>query len=205
MPTLMEILFTVQKTWARLLIFQVLTATRQEAAREIRWKDVNFEKKLWIVSKDSDKMHSQDPKKRTVVLSDKALSFLKSLPRGKDEDFIFPSSYRITGETVPFGQNKLWDNYANFCKERVAEGDKRFQTQDGRSFSPHATARATFKTWSRSEMDDNFKRFDAQSVEHCLLHFTDAYKGAYDRSELLSHRKFIMDEWAKFLLQKVNF
>lgn len=172
--------------------------------RGLRWKDLDFEKKLWVISIETDKVGSQDPNKRTIVLSDKAIEYLETLPRGKDEDLVFPYDYLITGETVPFKETNLWRSFSRYCIKRIAEGAKGLQTEDGRYFSPHATSRSTFKTWSRSELDDNYKRFDPQSVEHCLLHYRDAYRGAYDRSNLISHRKFIMDEWAKFLLQKVD-
>ena len=204
MPELMKLLFSIQKTWAHLFIFEILTASRQEAVRGLRWKDLDFEKKLWVISIETDKVGSQDPNKRTIVLSDKAIEYLETLPRGKDEDLVFPYDYLITGETVPFKETNLWRSFSRYCIKRIAEGAKGLQTEDGRYFSPHATSRSTFKTWSRSELDDNYKRFDPQSVEHCLLHYRDAYRGAYDRSNLISHRKFIMDEWAKFLLQKVD-
>ena len=171
MPELMKFLFSIQKTWAHLFIFEILTASRQEAARGLRWKDLDFEKKLWVISIETDKLHSQDPNKRTIVLSDKAIEYLKSLPRGKDEDLVFPLDYLITGETVPFKQSNLWKSFSRYCTKRIAEGAKGLKTDDGRFFSPHATSRSTFKTWSRSELDDNYKRFDPQSVEHCLLHF----------------------------------
>lgn len=204
MPELMKLLFSIQKTWAHLFIFEILTASRQEAVRGLRWKDLDFEKKLWVISIETDKVGSQDPNKRTIVLSDKAIEYLETLPRGKDEDLVFPYDYLITGETVPFKETNLWRSFSRYCIKRIAEGAKGLQTEDGRYFSPHATSRSTFKTWSRSELDDNYKRFDPQSVEHCLLHYRDAYRGAYDRSNLISHRKFIMDKWAKFLLQKVD-
>ncbi len=44
MPELMKFLFSIQKTWAHLFIFEILTASRQEAARGLRWKGLDFEK-----------------------------------------------------------------------------------------------------------------------------------------------------------------
>ena len=145
MPELMKLLFSIQKTWAHLLIFEILTASRQEAARGLRWKDLDFEKKLWVISIETDKLHSQDPNKRTIVLSDKAIEYLKSLPRGKDDDFVFPYDYLITGETVPCKPNFIWKSFSRYCAKRITEGAKGLQTEDGRYFSPHATSRSTFK------------------------------------------------------------
>lgn len=132
MPKLMKFLFSIQKTWAHLFIFEILTASRQEAARGLRWKDLDFEKKLWVISIETDKLHSQDPNKRTIVLSDKAIEYLKSLPRGKDEDLVFPLDYLITGETVPFKQSNLWKSFSRYCTKRIAEGAKGLKTDDGR-------------------------------------------------------------------------
>ena len=121
MPELMKFLFSIQKTWAHLFIFEILTASRQEAARGLRWKDLDFEKKLWVISIETDKLHSQDPNKRTIVLSDKAIEYLKSLPRGKDEDLVFPLDYLITGETVPFKQSNLWKSFSRCGRERLPD------------------------------------------------------------------------------------
>ena len=96
MPELMKLLFSIQKTWAHLFIFEILTASRQEAVRGLRWKDLDFEKKLWVISIETDKVGSQDPNKRTIVLSDKAIEYLETLPRGKDEDLVFPLSGSYT-------------------------------------------------------------------------------------------------------------
>ena len=64
--------------------------------RGLRWKDLDFEKKLWVISIETDKVGSQDPNKRTIVLSDKAIEYLETLPRGKDEDLVFPLSGSYT-------------------------------------------------------------------------------------------------------------
>lgn len=67
-------------------------------------------------------------------MSDKAIEYLKSLPRGKDEDLVFPLDYLITGETVPFKQSNLWKSFSRYCTKRIAEGAKGLKTDDGRFF-----------------------------------------------------------------------
>lgn len=186
-------------------VFSILTASRQEAARKVRWKDINLEDKYWVVSLESDKMKQADPLKRKIYLSDTVIDFLHYLPKGKPDDYLFPSTYLPNGETKCFGDHI----FANFLQKvntsRKNKGLKEFRIKDGRAYSLHATARAGFKTWSRSELNDNYKRFDTECVEHCLLHYTDKYKGAYDRSEQREHRLMIMNEWANFLLPDVDF
>lgn len=68
----------------------------------------------------------------------------------------------------------------------------------------HGTARASFKTWAKSdELGNNRKYFD-EAVELCLLHDRkDPLKGAYDRSTLERERRKIMNDWGKFCCAKI--
>ena len=69
----------------------------------------------------------------------------------------------------------------------------------------HGTARATFKTWAKSDVFKNNRRFDQEAVELCLLHSkNDGYNGAYDRAFLARERRFIMKEWAEYCFSKIN-
>ncbi len=211
MPELNEIgefckfLLSKQRNVALMAVFSILTASRQEAARKVRWKDINLKDKYWVVSLDSDKMKQADPLKRKIYLSDTVIEFLHYLPKGKPDDFIFPSTYLPNGETKCLSDQTFYGFLGLQNISRRRNGLKEFKVKDGRPYSLHATARAGFKTWSRSELNDNYKRFDTESVEHCLLHYTDQYNGAYDRSEQRKHRLMIMNEWADFLLPNVNF
>lgn len=75
MPELNEIgtfckfLLSKHKNVALMAVFAILTASRQEAARKVRWKDINLEKNYWIVSLESDKMKQKDPLKRKIYLT----------------------------------------------------------------------------------------------------------------------------------------
>lgn len=189
---------------ALMAVFAILTASRQEAARKVKWKDLNFESKSWVVSLESDKVKQKDPLKRTIYLSDKVIEFLHYLPKLNSEDYVFPWRILPSGETKCVSDRLFVSFLWHQNSRREKKGLKQFKVKDGRQYSLHATARAGFKTWSRSELNDNYKRFDTECVEHCLLHYTDQYKGAYDRSEQKEHRLMIMNEWAKFLLSDVK-
>ena len=63
----------------------------------------------------------------------------------------------------------------------------------------HGTARACFKTWSKT--GENRKLMDEDAVELCMAHgLKDDYDGAYNRAELESERRYVMQSWADFLL-----
>lgn len=64
----------------------------------------------------------------------------------------------------------------------------------------HGTVRSGFKTWARDDELENFKKYDEQAVEYCMLHFRDAYNGAYDRANMVKHRREIMQDWAEFCI-----
>ena len=66
----------------------------------------------------------------------------------------------------------------------------------------HGTARATFKTWTRT--GKNLKRFDTDAVEMCLAHkVNDKYNGAYDRASLMEERRRVMEAWGEFCFSRM--
>ena len=68
----------------------------------------------------------------------------------------------------------------------------------------HGTARATFKTWAKSDELGNNRKFFDEAVELCLLHIRkDPLKGAYDRSKLEKERQKIMNAWGLFCCSKI--
>ena len=79
------------------------------------------------------------------------------------------------------------------------------KTNKPSSITLHGTARASFRTWAKSDSLGNNRLFDQEAVDLCLLHSkNDAYNGAYDRSKLLRERRMIMQAWGDYCFSKVN-
>ncbi len=93
----------------------------------------------------------------------------------------------------------------------VADGrgwvDPHIKNSDGQPsvITLHGTARASFRTWAKSDELGNNRRFDQEAVELCLLHAKkDIYRGAYDRANLEKERRQIMAAWGEYCFSQRN-
>ena len=64
--------------------------------------------------------------------------------------------------------------------------------------------RSGFKTWARDDVSENFKKYDEKAFEYGMLHCRDAYNGAYDRANMMKHRREIMQDWANFCISEAE-
>ena len=82
-PNFMKQLSTRHDIASRCLEFLILTCTRTTEAREATWSEIDFKKKIWVLS--AERMKAK--KGHVVALSNKAIELLKSIvPNG---DYIF--------------------------------------------------------------------------------------------------------------------
>lgn len=184
---------------AKALVFSILTASRSQPVRQMCWKDVNLEEKVWVVPEASMKVKGRG--NFVVYLSSCAVQLLQSLPRFGDTDLVFPSprSHSVMSDASMERVIKR----ANANKEVWI--DKRLTVKTGKTvpITQHGTARASFKTWTRTGR--NLKRFHPDAVEMCLAHkLDDKFNGAYDRASLEKERRLVMEEWGKYCFKKVQ-
>lgn len=183
--------------------FAILTASRSKPVREARWSDIDLEAKTWTCPESAMKVKARGV--FVVTLSDAAVALLRSLPRIKGCDLVFPSPNRMS----VISDAGIGQVVADMNKQRKKEGRDEW-LDDAQSetvgepirITLHGTARATFKTWTRS--DSNLKRFDRDAVELCLAHnLDDGFGGAYDRAMLTEERRRIMQAWGEYCMSAV--
>lgn len=73
-----------------MMMFAILTASRMKAVRLATWGEIDFEKRLWDIPPEHDKI--KDPKRdRTIYLSRQAIEVLKKVRpnRPRTDELIF--------------------------------------------------------------------------------------------------------------------
>ena len=193
---------------ATLFLFSILTATRSQETRWIKWRDLDIANEKWVISLESFKVKDRvNPDHRTIYLSTQAVEILMSQPKINGCSYVFPRKIKPNGTAVPFGDNAFRALIERMNKE---DGniwiDPHQLDEEGRPkmITQHATARSTFRTWGRDFKSGNIHKYDSQALEYCLLHFEDKYNGAYDRNQLEPARRQIMQEWADYCLKDID-
>lgn len=154
---------------ARALEFSILTAARSGEIRGAEWSEIDLEAKTWTIPAERMKAG----KEHRVPLSDAAVALLKTLPRFKDNNFVFPA---------PRG-GQLSDMSLTAVLKRMGRNDL---TQHG--------FRSTFREWAGETT--NYPR---EVIEHALAHqLADKAEAAYQRGTLWPKRVSLMDEWSRY-------
>lgn len=198
-PEFIAELRTRKGVTAQVIMFGILTAMRSKACRFLRWDDLDFERRTISVYQATNKI--KDSKLFTTYMSDQVYEMLMSLPRVNE--FVFPGT---SGRPIESGIAS--DFIAYLHKNRVERGEKGWidpvlSRVEGKPVIAtfHGTARAGFKTWSRT----GDRRFTvvADAVELCMGHkLDDPYDGAYDRAGLEEERREVLQKWADFCWPK---
>lgn len=111
-PALIRVLQDTNTPTARAAIFSILTAARSQAVRLAQWKEIDLSAKVWNIPLEHNKIKKLSAV-RTIVLSDTAVSFLKSLPEYQADEvtpdaLLFPS--RGNKPLSPYTIDKLFQN-----------------------------------------------------------------------------------------------
>lgn len=157
--------------------FLILTATRSRETREAKWAEIDWDRSLWIIPKERMKAK----KEHRVPLSSRCIEILKEAsalrPAASDQspaDLVFPAS----SGTKPLSENTL----SKLMRELEIPA------------VPHGF-RSSFRDWAGERT--NHPR---EVIEHALAHMLkDKAEAAYARSDLLSKRKKLMDDWSAYL------
>lgn len=204
MPELLKECLTAKSISSIAFIFQVLTATRGEAVRTLKWSDIELKEALAVIRPENDKASKEfgeSNRPREIYLSNQAIELLKSIPRLGD--FVFISRQ---GFNQPLGEWAISEflkgiHEAKKAKDGIGWVDRNVLDKKGnpKRIVPHATARAAFRTWA----EEHHKHEKASEL--CLLHLPkDIYGGAYKRGLFEKERREIMQQWADFCLQKID-
>lgn len=181
----------------RCAFFAVLTATRSQTAREAKWSQIDFEKRVWDIPPSQLKM--SDNGALIVPLADEVLEFLRRLNREDGQDLIFPNPKGAVMTDTMFSSvvRRLPGQWLDKEQSRKLEREV--------TATMHGIARATFRTWSQYDVFENDKRFDARVAELCLHHkVKDLYNGAYERNQSFIRRRELMSEWARYCFSAIK-
>lgn len=177
LPALMRALNTasIRIVTRGLIEWQLHTICRPGEAAKAKWKDIDFENKVWNRPKESMKMnraHSIPLTKQTIAL----LHYLK--PISSNGEFIFPSN----------------NNPRKHANEATANSAITRMGFKGRLVAHGLRSLASTTL--------NQQGFNGDLIESCLAH-TDKneVRKAYNHSDYLDRRREIMDWWSNHIEQ----
>ncbi|MDY0029911.1 MAG: integrase arm-type DNA-binding domain-containing protein [Pseudobdellovibrionaceae bacterium] len=160
----------------RAVWFSLLTFGRPGEIRQACWSQIDFDDAIWYVHSGLMKMRRD----HVVPLSKQALAVLQEQ---KEETGHIKTDYVFPSQVNP--RKCMSDGTVNRAIERLGFGE---------SMVAHGV-RALARTTIRERLG-----FDSEIIEKQLSHKTKNPLGeAYDRTQFLSQRKKMMQEWADYL------
>lgn len=173
-PAFMQRLREREALAARALELVILTAARSGEVRGMRWGEVDFKAKVWIVPAQRMKAAQE----HRVPLSGPALDLLnerrKALGETSAADLVFPSTKGRPMSDMVF--------------------KALFERMNAPGITTHGF-RSTFRDWAGDAT--NFARED---IEAALAHrLKDKAEAAYRRGDALEKRRALMEAWAGYL------
>ena len=179
LPFLIPKLIKPHTTPSLALALLITTACRTNEVIGSTWNEINLKDKVWVRPAHRMKMRQE----HTVPLNDLALRVLNLIEKNNASPFIFLNAKKtnhICNNTMRYF---LMKNLPDYFKDTVPHG-----------------FRSSFRNWA--EENHNYSR---RAVELCLAHANkNKVEKAYLRSNLLSKRIEIMNEWNKFLTSKLK-
>jgi integrase len=187
-PTFMVDLLALGTVASRALAFTILTAARTNETLEMRWREVDFKNKVWIVPASRMK----ETEEHRVPLSPEALKLIGK--PGMPDDHVFPSPEK--GPASPIWNKAMPDILHKFLKR-----GKISTVDNDRCPVPHGF-RTTFSgDWGVKN------KFPLELRDMALAHAVgDHVVKAYNRPlpELYKVRIPMMLRWSKFVCSKVK-
>ena len=167
-----------------LLIF---TGVRSANAREMRWSEIDFNSSTWTIQGANMKAKQT----HRVPLTDCVMDLIKSMSRYEGNDYVFQ------GRT----SNPMSDATMNTLIKRMHKSE--IQAGGRGYFDPNTEKRvavvhgfrSTFADWS-AECTSYAPELREMALAHSLGNKTQA---AYQRGDLFSRRRLMMDGWADFI------
>ena len=181
------------------------TCARSQTVRLMTWKEIDFEKKIWTVPEEHDKVKG-GTRFRTIMLNEQSLYVLKECKKLQQSyglnQLVFPNVHCCL---QPYSDN-FFMSFIRVEHERKKKDDSVgwVDAKTGLRITQHGF-RSSFKTWSVSDELGNNKKYDRNVSEYCLLHSkSDPYKGGYERCSFEVARREMMDDWGKWCWSAIN-
>jgi integrase len=181
-PSLMAELGKRQGVAAKALQITVLVGARTNEITKARWREIDFENKIWTVPAERMKTSRE----HRVPLSPRAIEILKSLPTEAGNDFIFIGSE--AGKPI-----------SNAAMHALLKRMALPSTTPGKLAVVHGM-RSSFRDWAAE--CTNFPR---ELCEAALAHVVgDKTEKSYQRGDLLERRRKLMDAWTAYCFSPVR-
>lgn len=189
MPALMAKLRSDATKGATVLRFSILTAARSGEVRGACWSEIDLDKAMWVIPASRMKTKLREHR---VPLNSEAVAILKAQLELCEEgqELVFPGSKRrVNGRAVDGVISDVAVAKALRLAYPAPEGE--------RHFTPHGTARSSFRDWVASETN-----YPSEVAEWALAHIqADKVKAAYQRNDLFEKRIPLMAAWGSFLAE----
>lgn len=167
---------TRRAIWLSLLTFQ-----RPGEIRQAQWSEIDFEERVWRIAGQKMKMRRD----HIVPLSKQAISILNAQKEETGHlktDWVFPSQVRP--------KEPMSNGTVNTALKRLGFGG--------------ATVAHGFRALARTTIREDLG-YDSEVIEKQLAHKTRNPLGeAYDRTQFLTLRKKMMQDWANYLDQAIS-
>lgn len=176
LPAFMAELAKADAPTARLLEILILTCSRTNEVRGMRWDELKMAERLWIIPEERMKMGLEHYVPLTPYVSD----LIERLPRLTDSPYVFPS---------PLKPDRI------YCDNAVIVYLKRAFRTD---ITVHGF-RSTFRNWAGEETETH-----DHVIEHCMAHIIGSQsKKAYWTAQMLKRRRVLLEAWADYALSQV--
>jgi integrase len=160
---------------AKALEFLILTGVRSGSVREAEWGEIDLNKEIWVIPG----IHTKNGKEHRVPLVPQTILLLESLPRitGNHKVFPSPKGGALTDSTLSKLMREMREN-GEFLSVGVPHG-----------------FRSTFRDWAAEQTN-----YPEELRKVATMHTVgDAVQQAYQRTDLLEKRRYLMRDWANFL------
>lgn len=188
---------------ARCLAFAILTVSRSENAREIKWEQISEDGKLWTIPAQNMKTAANG--QHMVPLSPQARAIIEAQRAVREEGcpYVFPSPYGRGHK--PLSDSTLTNVIRKLHLQELSAGrqgwiDPEQTAAEGEPVLvvPHGVARAAFSTWAHA------KEENSNVIELCMHHSIDRrYKGAYNRAKMLEQKRALLEAWGEFCCSEI--
>ena len=168
----------------RALLFLILNAARSGAIRNLSFTEIDFKRKIWTMKADS--LERKTNIDRYYPLSTQAIEILMEQKEHAIKDLVFPASKPNKSGSHVLSDMTLTSILRKNAQEFESDIAGRIPTAHG--------FRTAFKGWATAN------GYDDKWSEIQLAHDVgNAVQQAYDREQLIEHRRNMMQEWANYV------
>ena len=152
----------------------ILTGLRLNEVAEATWSEFDLEARLWVIPAARMKAKAHKARPHAVPLTDAVLAVLQSLPRFREGEYLFSTT---------FGKKPVW------------MGSKVKAEVDRLMGSPPPWTNHDIRRTVRSGL--SLLKISEEAREAVLAHVRPGIKGTYDRYEYLDEKREALELWAR--------